>query len=176
MLVQMLYLQGRQKDLYLFLPEREAELVAMLQYMYTFTQKLSFKLLIHPNDRIGDYFPQVKAVQTDHLLGYRDIIQKLKLPNQMRSWAFRIGEPGKDLVYTADIQTTDCIAPLFEGCHTVIVDAMHPALEQILKLADKGIPRVLLTHGLSEDLEQWLRVNQAWNFELAAEDIGYRID
>jgi hypothetical protein len=53
---------------------------------------------------------------------------------------------------------------------------MHPPLEQILKLADNGIPRVLLTHGLSEELELWLQLHQADNFELAMEDIGYHIE
>jgi len=176
MLIQMLYLQKRVKDLYLFLPEREDEFEALFQFQYTFREKLGFPLHILSNEVIGDHFPQVTAMQTDHLWGYEDIVQALRLPNRMRSWAFRIGVPGSDLVYTADIQSTDCIATLLEGCHTTIVDAMHPPLEQILKLANNGIPRVLLTHGLSEELELWLQDNQTTNFELALESIQYQID
>lgn len=176
MLIQMLYLQKRSKDLFLFLPERETEFESLLQYQYTFLEKLGFKLHILSNDSIRDHFPQIHAMQTDHLWGYEELVTALDLPNQMRSWAFRIGEPGGDLVYTADIQSTDCVASLLQGCHTAIVDAMHPPLEQILKLADNGIPRVLLTHGLSEELELWLQHHQADNFELAMEDIGYHIE
>ena len=175
MLIQMLYLQKRAKDLYLFLPERETEFEALLQYQYTFLEKLGFPLHIFSNETIGDFYPEVRAMQTDHLWGYGDLVQASKLKNQMRSWAFRIGEPGSDLVYTADIQSTDCVALLLEGCHTAIVDAMHPPLDQVLKLADNGIPRVLLTHGLSDELDLWLQDNQAKNFELAMEDIRYHI-
>lgn len=190
MLVQMLYLQDRKHDLYLFLPERESEFEALLQFQYTFLPKLGFKLHILSNDVIGDYYPEVSAMQTDHLLGYKDLIEALGLPNQMRSWAFRIGNPGQDLVYTADIQSTDCVSPLLQGCHTVIVDALHPPMEQIVKLQEYSIPRVLLTHGISEELELWLRSKQPdcdiikdsdcplypTNFELALEDIGYHLD
>ena len=176
MLIQMLYLQRRAKDLHVFLPERENEFEGLLQFQYTFPHRLSFRLLVHPMEELNRYFTGIDAMQTDHLQNYRNVVEPLGFPNPMRSWAFRIGGPGKALVYSADIQTTDCIRPFLEDIHSLIVDAMHPPVEQILKLADVPIPRVLLTHGLSPELEDWLAVNTAPNFELAQEDFEYRID
>jgi hypothetical protein len=57
----------------------------LLQYQYTFLEKLGFKLHILSNDSIRDHFPQIHAMQTDHLWGYEELVTALDLPNQMRS-------------------------------------------------------------------------------------------
>lgn len=176
MLVQTLYLQDRCRDLHLYLPEREEEVMRMLEFQYTFPERMCFKIKVHNISQLDEDYPFITTMQTDHLLGYRKVIQAKDLPNQMRSWAFKIGTPGKTLIYTADLQTTDCISPLFDGCHSIIVDAMHPSKDQILRLRDLGFERIILNHGLSQDLQTWLQENPEHGFEFSREDISYCIE
>lgn len=171
MLIQMFYLQNRSKELRVFLPERTSDFEAILQFHYSFSQRWPFELHLHPMEELAQLYPGVQSHPTDHLWGYRDIIESMKLPNQMKSWAFKI----QNWVYSADIQTTDCIAPIIQDIHTLIVDASHPSLEQILKLKDYKITRVILNHGLSPELEQWLKHNEHGNFEVAEENVKYII-
>lgn len=175
MLLQMLYLQDRHKPLPLFLPEREDYFLGTLQFMYTFKEKFSFELQVHSCDMVTQHYLQVQACPTDHLLGYRDIVEKKGLANTMRSYAFRMEGPSGALVYTSDILTTDSVSALLANSHTVIVDAQHPEMEQILKLRDMPIGRILLTHGLSDELAQYLAEHADPRFELAREDIRYHI-
>lgn len=176
MVLQMLYLQNRKKALQLFLPERPAALLEAMQMFYTFAQKFSFPLQIHDCSEIELHHDDVSSAMTDHLLGYEEIIKANTLPNQMRSYAFRIEDHHGTLVYTADIGTTDCISGFIEGAHSVIVDALHPSAEQILKLQYHNVQRVILTHGRSAELTQWLLDNPLPLFENAVEDNEYHIE
>jgi len=175
MLMQMLYLQRRTKPLHLYLPEQPDFLLEVMSFMYTFREKFSFELYVHTCEEAFGHYPQVKAAPTDHLLGYRDIVEKNSLPNAMRSYAFRVEDPAGALVYTSDILTTDCIGDLLARSHTAIVDAQHPDMEQILKLRDSTIGRILLTHGLSEPLAEYLSASHDKRFEIAREDRLYHI-
>ncbi|MDP3114134.1 MAG: ribonuclease Z [Candidatus Cloacimonadaceae bacterium] len=176
MVLQMLYLQQRKKALQLFLPERPAALLDAMQMFYTFAQKFSFPLQIHDCTEIELHHDDISSAMTDHLLGYEEIVNANSLPNQMRSYAFRIEDYHGTLVYTSDIATTDSIASFIEGAHSVIVDALHPSSDQILKLQYQNIKRVLLSHGQSDELLNWLRDNPLSMFESAQEDKEYYID
>ena len=175
MLIQMLYLQQRQKTLHLYLPEREDDFEALLHLQYTFRQRLSYRLVIHPMEDLPLHHPQIKIQSTNHLHGYSQIIQDLQLSNTMRSWAFQIGESPRSLVYTSDIQQTDCITS-FLDCHTIIIDALHPEASQITSLAELPIPRVILTHGSSEELSEWMTNHAPGSFEFAEEGKHYYIN
>lgn len=175
MLLQMLYLQKRTRPLALFLPEQSEFFERTLWFMYTFKEKFAFELGIYDCRDCGKMFPEVFAKPTDHLLGYHDIVEERNLPNKMHSYSFRIDSPDGALVYTADIQTTDVIADILENCHTAIVDAQHPEMEQILKLRDSDIGRIILTHGLSDNLAAYLSDRQDKRFEIAREDHRYHI-
>lgn len=172
MLVQMLYLQGRTKDLHVFLPEREDELMCLLEFQYTFPKRMGYKIIPHSMEELSSCYPAFSMMLTDHLLGYQKIIQTNNLKNQMRSWAYKIGK----LVFSSDIQTTDCIQPFFEGCHTIIVDALHPEPVQIKKLADTRIRRIILSHSPRMETIQWALDNHPNRFELAQEAYEYFID
>lgn len=175
MLLQMLYLEGRTKPLRIFVPERPEFIFDTMHAMYTFETKFPFDLHIHTHDRITEFFPMICAHDTDHLLGYEPNIRQTGAKNLMKSSALRIrGEHG-DLVYTADIATTDCIAGLISGAGTVIVDSLHPSADQVLKLRDYGIGKVLLNHGISAELEAALREHPDPLFEIAREDHEYQL-
>jgi UDP-N-acetylmuramyl pentapeptide phosphotransferase/UDP-N-acetylglucosamine-1-phosphate transferase/ribonuclease BN (tRNA processing enzyme) len=174
-LLQMLYLQGRTKSLPVFLPERPSAFVEIMQLMYTFSQKFKFKLQILDMDQAELYFDWISAYPTDHLLGYSGIIKEHNLVNEMKSWALSFtGESGK-LVYTSDLETTDCIADLLSNAHTAIVDAGHPEAEQILKLKYLNIQRIILTHGISKELEARQAELEKDLFEFAQEDVVYSV-
>lgn len=171
MLIQMLYLQQRSKRLQVFLPERVADFEAILQFHYTFKQRWPFELHLHPMEELPHIYPEVQIHLTDHLEGYKDIIQELGLPNQMKSWAFRVD----NWVYSSDIETTDCLAPILQDLDTLVVDALHPKLEQILKLKEYRIRQIILNHGLSPELDEWLQNNEHGNFIVAEENVPYHI-
>lgn len=171
MLVQMFYLQKRSKKLQVFLPERVADFEAILQFHYTFKQRWPFELQLHPMEELPRIYPEVQIHLTDHLEGYEDIIKELGLPNQMKSWAFRMD----NWAYSSDIESTDCLAPILSGLDTLVVDALHPELEQILKLKEYRIRQVILNHGLSPELDEWLQNNEHGNFIVAEENVPYHI-
>lgn len=175
MLAQMLYLQKRVKPLPVFLPENPDFIREMLHYQYTFPARFGFEMLLLDMEELPIRYPFIKAQITDHLEGYRNYLNDNQLTNPMRSFAFRIADAHETLVYTSDIQTTDCIAELLNGCHTVIVDAMHPQAEQIIKLRDMNIARVILTHGRSTELSAWLADNPDHGFLMAEENTVYKM-
>lgn len=175
MLLQMLYLQNRTRDLLLFLPERPASFLEILQLMYTYPQKFGFNLLIRDMEQAELYFDWITAVPNDHLYRYAPIISKHNLPNQMHSWSLCFSGVNGKLIYTSDLETTDCIADTLKGAHTAIVDAGHPEAEQILKLQYAGIKRIILTHGITPELENRQNELNPEIFEFAREDVVYKI-
>ena len=78
-------------------------------------------------------------------------------------------------VYSSDIETTDCLAPILQDLDTLVVDALHPKLEQILKLKRYRIRQIILNHGLSPELDEWLQNNEHGNFIVAEENVPYHI-
>ncbi len=175
MLIQWLYLEGRTKPLPLFLPERPAAFVEMLQLMYTFQQKFPYKLQVLEMAQTELYYDWISAVPTDHLHGYAPVIKEHSLSNQMQSWSIKFSSANGDLVYSSDLGTTDCIAGFIKGAHTVIVDAGHPVAEQVLKLKYLEIGRVILTHGISPSLALQKHLLEEAPFEIAQESISYYV-
>jgi ribonuclease BN (tRNA processing enzyme) len=175
MLIQMLYLMGRTKALPVFLPERPAALMEILQLMYTFSDKFPFRLQILDMEQAEQFFPWIKPIPTDHLFGYANLIRAHNLANQMKSWSLKFtGETGS-LVYTSDLTTTDCIAEAIRGTHTVIVDAGHPDAEQIFKMKYLDIGRIILTHGISAGLQTRIDELDKSLYEFAREDFVYYV-
>ncbi|MFO8144805.1 MAG: ribonuclease Z [Candidatus Syntrophosphaera sp.] len=175
MVLQLLYLQKRRKPLQLFLPERPAGMVEMLEFFYLFPRRFPYPLQIFECPEAELHYGEVVAALTDHLFNYEEFVEGNQLPNQMNCYAFRITSEQKDLVYTSDIATTDCILPLIKNSHTVVTDALHPEPEQILKLQYAGVQRILLTHGISDDLRRILSEEKPPMFEFAIEDHEYTL-
>lgn len=173
--IQMLYLAGRKKPLPLFLPERERDFGKILQMFYTFTEKFSFSLSLLPMHQLTQHFPNLHFIQNDHLEGYADIISKNYLSNEQKAFSIRINSTRGDFVYSSDIGTTDSIRDLLPGAHTLLVDAGHPKAEQILKLKDIGVKRVLLTHRPGSEVLCYLQEHPGSVFELAEEGKEYII-
>lgn len=175
MLLQMLYLQNRRKALTVYVPENPSFILDTMHTMYTFETKFAFELEVKLITEAPEDLPGIRVAPTDHLQSYRPQIQALGLANEMRSWAMRIQGPHGDLVYSADIMSTDCITELLRDAHSVIVDALHPNAGQILQLLGLGLKRVILNHGISPELEALLDSEPLTGFELATEDHEYQI-
>lgn len=175
MLVQMLYLQGRKKDLLLFVPEREKEFAQLFEMFYTFARRLSYHLKVLPVSELSGYYPQIKAIGNDHLSGYQKIISQEALKNTMQAYSLKVESPAGSFVYSGDLETTDSIREYVKGVHTFLVDAGHPSFEQIEKLGDCGIKRILLTHGVLRETVEKLCQPEGSPFEEALEDVVYEI-
>ena len=175
MLIQMLYLQGRKRELRLYLPERENEFRAMLQFFYIFPKRFDFDLQILPLSRVSEEFPEISICKNDHLLGYKDLIESHNLPNELRAFSLKLSSPKGDFVYSSDLQTTDSIADFARGAHTLLVDSGHPELQQIQKLRDYGIKRILLTHECRPETKKWLSENPDSRYQEAIQGHKYVI-
>ena len=175
MLLQMLYLGGRSKPLYVYMPERLASFIESLQMLYTFPQKFGFPLKVCEMKEAELQFPEVSCVVNDHLLGYAAIIKEHNLPNLLMAYSLRIADPAGDFVYTSDLETVDSILPFAKGAHTIVVDAGHTRPEQVLKLQYQDITRVILTHDPRPELLQIVVDQKLGNFEEAREGLPYHI-
>ena len=175
MLIQMLYLQGREKVLRVYLPERENEFRPMLQFFYIFPRRFDFELKILPLSRVSEDFPEINICKNDHLLGYKDLIQSHNLPNQLSAFSLKLSSPQGDFVYSSDLHTTDSIADFVKDAHTLLVDAGHPELQQIQKLGGYGIGRILLTHECKPETKKWLSENPDSRYHEAIQGHKYVI-
>jgi ribonuclease BN (tRNA processing enzyme) len=175
MLIQMLYLEGRTKPLMLFLPERAAALMETMHLFYTFEQRLTFALKVHEVSEIELFYPNVSVALTDHLVNYAEFIRNHNSPNLMQSYCFSFTEEGKSMVYTSDITTFTNLQGFLEKADYIIVDAIHPKSELIISLGKLPAKRIILSHGISESLSTWMKMNPDPHFELAREDVYYKI-
>ena len=175
MLLQMLYLENRRKALTVFVPEDPRFILDTMHRMYTFESKFAFDLQVKLITQAPLELPGISIAPTDHLQSYSPQIKALNVPNEMRSWAIRISGNHGDLVYSADINSTDCLEDLLDGAHSLIVDALHPNAGQILELHELGLHRVILNHGISPELAALLDSEPLPGFEIAQEDHEYQI-
>ncbi|MFO7660815.1 MAG: ribonuclease Z [Candidatus Cloacimonadaceae bacterium] len=175
MVLQMLYLEGRIKPLDLFLPERADAFMDTLHMFYTFEQRFAFELKVHELKDAETIYPEVKAVLNDHLKGYAEVIKKNSYPNPMQAYSLAFQESDKTLVYTSDIGTLGSIESLLNSADMIVMDAFHPDPKQIISFIGKHKKHIILTHGITEKLAQWLQDNPQPNVELAVEDKIYQV-
>lgn len=175
MLIQMLYLAKRKKPLTLYLPEREDEFEGIFQMFYTFFEKLGFKLNLFPLADVNKAYETLTCHENDHLMSYSDIIRRYSLPNRQKAYSLRIQSHNGDFVYSSDLSTVDSIADFCAAAHTILLDAGHPQTQQIQKLKDLGIQRILLTHESSEETRKWLAENPDPRFAEAIQGAKYNI-
>lgn len=175
MVLQMLYLEGRTKPLELFLPERVNDFMDSLHMFYTFEQRFPFELRVHELKDAETVYPEVKAVLNDHLKGYAEVVKRNSYPNPMQAYSLAFQESEKKLVYTSDVGTLGSIESLLKSADTIVMDAFHPAPKQIISFIKKHQKHIILTHGISDKLAQWLLGNPQPHVELAEEDKIYQL-
>jgi len=175
MLMQMFYLEKRSKPLHLFLPERPSALMEVMHLFYTFENRFPFRLQVHEVKDVELVLRGVSSFLTDHLRSYEDYLQTHHEINQMYSFATLFTENAKNLLYTSDITTFANLESAMDVADIVIVDALHPEADIITALQDKQVSRVILTHGISDELNNWLELHPHSKFACAQEDVFYEL-
>jgi Metallo-beta-lactamase superfamily len=156
MLIQLLHINHRQKDLYLFLPERETDFYKTLEMYYLFPAKLPFKLIIKNISELHEWAGFVQIYENDHLKRYRKFVQDNLLSNELKSYSILLKGDEKHLFYTSDMSNIPQLETPVNAADIIIVDALHPPLNQLLQIfsTDKTI---ILTHGISSELENEIK-------------------
>ncbi len=170
MVIQLLYLEGRTKSLNLFLPEREQEFMSIFPLMYTFEQKFSFRLNVYGMEELNDIHTNVVCYANDHLSGYKEIIERNQYGNEMKAYSLIFQEADKQLAYTSDLRTLEVLKQNFQQTDAIIMDALHPSADEIINYANAYTNKLILTHGISAKLKDWLQHNEGIKAELAVED------
>jgi metal-dependent hydrolase (beta-lactamase superfamily II) len=173
MVIQMLYLQERSKTLTIYLPERGESFIEIMNMFYLFPERLSYQIEIKDVNILSVDLPEIKAVMNDHLSNYREFIQEEKLTNLMNSYSFFIRTGRKNILLSSDIKTTDSLKDYITASDILIIDAIHPESEEIVKLLRQKDKRIILVHGLSAGLQEALNQDNTLRADIA--DDGYEI-
>ncbi len=169
MLLQMLYLQKRTKPLTVYVPEDRERLLRILRDFYLFEDKFHFELAIKEMNEISDDFNQIKAIKNEHLIGYTSLIKQYQLDNSMNSFSFLISDGGRKLIYSSDVPDLKHLSKYINDVDCVIVDAIHTTLEEIKSLCETRIKRIILNHGITEEIEQYITTSKNNGVEIANE-------
>jgi hypothetical protein len=114
-------------------------------------------------------FPGINTYASDHLTGYAMIIEANSYPNEMKSYSFVISEGEYKAVYTSDIPDLKHLCEKTGPADIFIVDAIHLPLEELNCALTKGHKRIILNHGLSEEIRLYLENNNINGVEIAQE-------
>ncbi len=156
MVIQLLHIQKRKKDLLLYLPESESAFRTTLDMFYLFPEKLPYKLIIRNIREIEQDFRFVSITENDHLRMYRDYVTKNGLPNQLKSYSISFrGETGT-VLYTSDISNVRALKSMIDSARIIIIDALHPSAEQIEEVISTQ-KEIILTHGISQKMDDQLK-------------------
>lgn len=167
--LQLLYLQNRTKPLSIFLPERVPEFKKLLDFFYLFQGRITYKFRLKEMKTLPVFYNMIKPISNDHLKGYSDIVIPEKLDNTMISWSYLVEKTDPSLLYTSDFYSG--LSEYIDQIDYLIVDSIHPVAEEIMKLADKTRYKVILNHGMSDELSAQLHSLCPQRF-IVAED-GY---
>ena len=151
MMLQLMHLRSREIPLTVFLPAEAVEATRnYLETLYLFPGRLSFELRlepIRPNPIYRDEKIGISAYQNHHLLGYDQQIAEDHLDNQMQSYSLMALVSGKRLYYSGDVADARDVREVLSEADMAITECMHlPPEELIGLLAEKKVPRVVLTH------------------------------
>ncbi|MDP8232811.1 MAG: ribonuclease Z [Candidatus Zophobacter franzmannii] len=169
MLIQMLYLQNRTKLLSIYTPESPIRFIRLLHDFYLFEDRFNFDLEIKPMSSLPTDYPFISIFKSNHLDGYYEIIQKCKLDNEMNSYSYILNENDRKVVYTSDISTLEHLCDYANKVDTFIVDAVHLPLAELKCILTNDIKRIILSHGISNEIKDFIETNQISGVELAQE-------
>ncbi len=159
MLIQMLYLQKRTKDLYVYLPEEVEKVKEMFNTMYIFQEKLSYKIFFLKMRKNDNIIP----IENTHLKTYRKFTAKVNHKNPLISFSYIINEDKKKIIFTSDIASTEHLTNHISQTGIIFIDAFHPKSKEIIRLSDSFEGDIFLTHSLSEELKLELIQNKRKN-------------
>jgi ribonuclease BN (tRNA processing enzyme) len=147
MLLQTLYLNKRSKDLLLFLPESVREFKSFLNTIYVFSIRFSYDISIQLYNE--DSFAElgIYPFRNKHLLGYKNIVEKDGLSNNLLSYSFIIKGNKRNLLLSSDLRSADDISEHITRSDVLILDGIHPSCKSIKELLKESNIEVYITHG-----------------------------
>lgn len=176
MVLQMLYLQNRKKSITVYLPEKIDEFEKILNYFYTFPLRCTFELNLALTSEINKDYKQITVIPSDHLHNLKNFIDEHKFSNELLSYSFLVNENGKHFLYTSDIWHTDYFKEYLGYLDLLIIDALHPEAREIISVSSNTKARIILTHGISQELEKIIfSSNDNNKFEVADENLEIHI-
>jgi ribonuclease BN (tRNA processing enzyme) len=168
MAIQMLYLQKRTSTLKIFLPESIQNFIAMMEYMYLFEERLTFDIEFYDIKELKQFHHFIIPIPSDHLDSYKEITENRA--NTCRAYSFKINSGDRNLLYTSDVSNLDSIIDHIGNVSTLIVDALHPPAQDIISLPKYTSAKIILNHGISDELNKILEAEPNDQFEYARED------
>ena len=157
--IQLAYLSGRTESLVLYLPEDFVEpFAAYLRAVYVIAEKLPFELDLRPYVA-GELFDspyRLTAFANQHLQGYAELVEQLRLPNRMLCHSLVVETGGRSLLYSADIAGFSDIARLIGGRDLALIETTHLDFDELIAaLPSSGTKQVVLTHlGLPNEVDK----------------------
>jgi ribonuclease BN (tRNA processing enzyme) len=151
LLIQMMHLLKRRTPLEIYLPEETVPIFKnCLDAFYLFPDKIGFPLNSQPvtaNFKFGREGTTIRAYSNRHLMGNRETIDSMKLPNRMQSFCYGLNLYGKKIVYSGDIESSDELLGLIEEADLLITECFHPQLDKLISLIIKNrVKSTLFTH------------------------------
>ena len=147
-LMQYMFLTGREKPLNIHLPQGVSPSFGKyFEQLYLLNEKLSFNYRMDDYSeglflREGDF--AIEAALNLHLEHYGEYVEKYRI--SAASFSFAFVEGNKTVFYSADLKGMVDLKPPSRA-YLMIVECTHIGVEEALKLAaDKGIKRVIFTH------------------------------
>jgi ribonuclease BN (tRNA processing enzyme) len=151
LLVQMMHLLQRERSLNVYLPEEAISGVRdYLNTCYLFPERITPRLIFHevkPDFEFEDEGVSIRAHPNRHLMGNESVIRELNCPNKMQSFCYVVDTPGKKIVYSGDIHSSDDLAGIIGDADLLISECFHVTSDELLPLAlEKNVKSILLTH------------------------------
>lgn len=169
MLLQLFHIQKRKKTLKIFLPENIEAFRQSLSMFYLFEERLGFDLKFFTVEEINNHIPWLKAIKSNHLKSYRDVIDKNNYHNKMLSYSFII-QGKKQVLFTSDITTTKHLKEQIQESDIIILDALHPSPAEIEKLLSLE-KHIVLNHGLHPELTKHYSTQKLQGGEFAKDGL-----
>jgi ribonuclease BN (tRNA processing enzyme) len=157
LLIQMLYLAGRDKPLPIFLPEEAVTpFREYLKTVYIIEERLPFRLDFKPIDDSFTYADPtlaVAAIRNSHLEKYKKFIDTYRLQNKAQCFSFRVTAGTKRILYTADLGSEMDIARHLHNIDLLVIESTHIDLDNLYRLLiEHDVRQTILTH-VSEDFD-----------------------
>jgi ribonuclease BN (tRNA processing enzyme) len=157
--IQNMYLIKRESPLDIYMPpEAVIPLRNYLTTCYLFKEKFPFRFDLRPIESgldLLDNKVRVEPIPNRHLKGNAQVIEQAGYANRMECFSLLIKAGGKQILYTADIISTDEIEEYFHDLDLLVIETAHIDVQHLGELLKtKSVSRVVLSHLKDEEVEQ----------------------
>lgn len=150
LLLQMLYLQERKKELRIFIPEKCDIFLNTVELFYLFPQKFKFKLSLFPIVQLAKFHPEIIIISNAHLEKYKNIPHQIH--HSYKNYSIYL-KTKKKILYTSDIPDFSSLQDYWSKADLIILDALHPDSKDIKKHISETNARVILNHGVPKEFK-----------------------